>query len=93
MSENLLSSPGVDPGSETVATRLVSVFAAVFRVRPDRVHPGLAPTDVERWDSVGHVMLVTAIEQQFSIQFDVDEIMEFTNFQAILSAIERRMAA
>jgi len=36
-------------------------------------------------------MLVTAVEQQFSIQFEVEEIMEFTTFEAILSAIERRM--
>ena len=36
--------------------------------------------------------LVLAIEQEFSIQCEVDEIMEFTSFQAILSAIERRLA-
>jgi acyl carrier protein len=88
-----LRSQGLDPASDPAANRLAAVFTDVFRLPPDRVHPGLAPADVERWDSVGHVMLVTAVEQAFAIQFDVDEIMEFTNFQAILSAIERRMAA
>jgi acyl carrier protein len=73
--------------------RLATVFATVLGVTPDRVHRGLAPVEVERWDSVGHVMLVTAVEEEFGIQFDVDEIMEFTTFQAILSAVERRMAA
>jgi acyl carrier protein len=38
-------------------------------------------------------MLVAAIQEEFLIEFEVDEIMEFTTFQAILSAVESRMAA
>jgi acyl carrier protein len=75
------------------ASRLASVFADVLSLPLDRVHPDLGPDDVERWDSVGHVMLVVALEKEFSIQFEVDEIMEFTSFGAILAAVERRMAA
>jgi acyl carrier protein len=74
-------------------SRLAAVFCDVLTVPLDGVHPDLGPAEVERWDSVGHVMLVAAIEQEFSIQFEVDEIMEFTSFGAILSAIEQRMAA
>jgi acyl carrier protein len=93
MLNRLRSSRGGESTSGTAASRLVSVFAEVFRLPQERVHPNLGPSDVERWDSVGHVMLVTAVEREFSIQFDVDEIMEFTSFLAMLSAIERRMAA
>jgi acyl carrier protein len=79
--------------SHNAASRLVSVFAEVFSLPPDRVHPGLEPIDVERWDSLGHVTLVIAIEKEFSIQLEVDEIVEFTSFQTILSVIERRMVS
>lgn len=79
--------------SGSAASRLASVFADAFGLPLDRVHPNLRPDDVEQWDSIGHVILVTAIEEKFSIQFEVDEIIEFTSFQTILSAIERRMAA
>lgn len=93
MLNSLRSSRSGEPITGTAASRLASVFANVFRLPQERVHPNLGPADVERWDSVGHVMLVTAVEQAFSVQFDVDEIMEFSSFQAILSAIERRTAA
>jgi acyl carrier protein len=73
--------------------RLSSIFAAVFGLPQDRIHPDLGPDQVERWDSLGHVMLVAAIQEEFLIEFEVDEIMEFTTFQAILSAVESRMAA
>jgi acyl carrier protein len=75
------------------ASRLASVFADILKLPLDRIHPGLGPEDVERWDSVNHLALVLAVEQEFSIQCEVDEIMEFTSFQAILSAIEQRMAS
>jgi acyl carrier protein len=75
------------------ANRLAGVFSDVLSLPRDRVHPDLGPADVGQWDSVGHVVLIAAIEEAFSIHFDVDEILEFTSFRAILSAIERRIAA
>jgi acyl carrier protein len=86
------SQSGVSIDGSTVS-RLATVFSDVLSMPLDRVHPDLGPGDVERWDSVGHVMLVAAVEQEFSLQFEVDEILEFTSFRAILSAIEQRMAA
>jgi acyl carrier protein len=77
---------------ENAATRLAAIFSDVLRLSPDRIHPDLGPLDVARWDSVGHVALILAIEEEFSIHFEVDEIMEFTSFQTILTAIERTMA-
>lgn len=84
------SNASVDGNS---SSRLASVFAHVLRLPVDRIHPGLTPDDVESWDSVNHLALVLAIENEFSIRCEADEIMEFTSFQAILSAVEKRMAS
>jgi acyl carrier protein len=75
------------------SSRLASVFAQVLRLPVDRIHPGLTPDDVESWDSVNHLALVLGIENEFLIRCEADEIMEFTSFQAILSAVEKRMAS
>jgi len=93
MREQSRSSPSDKTIDGNAQSKLASVFADVFGLSPEHVHPDLGPGDVEIWDSVGHVMLVAAIEVEFSIQFDVDEIMEFSSFQAILSVIDRKMAS
>lgn len=87
---NFMNAKGlpVNDNTKTTASRLASVFADVFGLPLDRVHPDLDPDDVERWDSLGHVMLITAIEVEFSIQFEVNQIMEFTSFQAIIPIID-----
>lgn len=36
---------------------------------------------IAEWDSVGHMQLMTALEDAFSIELDVDDIIEFSSFQ------------
>lgn len=73
--------------------KLAAVFATVFGISPDQVHRDLSPADLPQWDSMGHVTLVVAIEQAFSISLSVDEIMELTSFGLVLAALERRAVA
>jgi acyl carrier protein len=35
---------------------------------------------IAEWDSVGHMQLMAAIEDSFSIELDVDDIIDFSSF-------------
>lgn len=37
---------------------------------------------VEKWDSIGQMSLVALIEDEFGIEFEPDEVMQFTSFEA-----------
>ncbi len=37
--------------------------------------------DIEAWDSVGHMGLVAAIEDAFSIMLDPDDIIDLSSFE------------
>lgn len=37
---------------------------------------------VEKWDSIGQMSLVAIIEDAFEIEFEPDEVMKFTSFEA-----------
>ena len=37
---------------------------------------------VEKWDSIGQMSLVAIIEEAFEIEFEPDEVMQFTSFEA-----------
>lgn len=36
---------------------------------------------IAEWDSVGHMQLMAALEDEFSIELDVDDIIEFSSFK------------
>lgn len=42
---------------------------------------GLKYQDVEGWDSVGHMVLISAIEEAFDIMLETDDIIDFSSFE------------
>ena len=45
---------------------------------------------VERWDSIGQMSLMAIIEDEFQIEFEPDEIIAFTSYQAGLDILRKR---
>ena len=44
--------------------------------------------DIQEWDSIGHMTLISGLEECFSITFETDDIIDFSSFkkgQEILS--------
>jgi len=73
--------------------RLRAVFAEVFEDPDFVLLPELKIGDVEVWDSFNQINLMLAIEAEFGVEFDSDEIGELTSVGAIVQAVERRVAA
>ncbi|MCI8455400.1 MAG: acyl carrier protein [Lachnospiraceae bacterium] len=36
---------------------------------------------VPQWDSVGHMQLIAALEDEFDIMFDTDDIIDFSSYE------------
>ncbi len=43
--------------------------------------PDLAYQSVPAWDSVGHMGLITALEEAFDIMIDMDDIIDFSSYE------------
>ena len=54
-------------------------FADTFGIELQSVAE-LQYQSVEAWDSVGHMSLIAAIEDTFSITFDTDDIIDFSSY-------------
>lgn len=37
--------------------------------------------DIGGWDSVGHMVLMTALEEAFGIEMDIDDIIGFSSYE------------
>ncbi len=44
---------------------------------------------VEGWDSVGHMNLISELEEAFDIMFDTDDILAFNSFKAGVEIIKK----
>lgn len=59
--------------------KYVAAFTSTFMV-DESVLPDLKYQDIAAWDSVGHMALMTALEEMFNIEMDIDDIIEFSSF-------------
>jgi acyl carrier protein len=47
--------------------------------------------DVEEWDSVNHVKLIVALENELNIRFEPDEITSLENVGGLVDLIEQKL--
>jgi len=56
------------------------VFMESFDIK-EEVLDTLEYQGIETWDSVGHMVLIAALEEKFDIMIDMDDIIDFSGFQ------------
>jgi len=47
--------------------------------------------DIEGWDSLNHMRLITAIEEHFKIKFQLNELINFIDIQSIYDSIKEKV--
>ncbi len=74
----------------TTVQRLAIVFEEVFGHDHSRFSKETVPEDVANWDSMGHMNLVSRLETDFGVQFELDEIMEMASAAKIMEVLETK---
>ncbi len=77
---------------DKVLLKVQSAFQAAFDIDPQTVTIDTTPKDIPIWDSMGHVVLASNLEQAFGITLDVDELMEMESVRAIVTIIQAKLA-
>ena len=76
--------------SQPVPASLRDIFADTLEISPEEVTPALNTDDVEAWDSFRHLQLMLAIEGEYSVQFDPQQIPDLTSVAKIQGALEAK---
>lgn len=59
--------------------KLTHCFVEALGVTKAEVTDALAYNEIKQWDSVGHMALVAALESEFNLMLDTDEIIEMSS--------------
>lgn len=62
---------------------LKKIMAELFDIKEDRIAHESSMDNIEKWDSLKHINLIIAIEEQFGIAVSADDIVEMTSFAKI----------
>ncbi len=68
---------------ENIEKKLKNVFSVVFELDPNFINENSSPDNIDNWDSLKHMMLISALEEEFDIQFSDQEMLELLNYKLI----------
>lgn len=73
---------------EEIYERLNEVFRDVFDDEEIVVTDETTAADVEGWDSLMHITLIEAVEDEFDISFDMKTVVKMKNVGEMVDYIE-----
>lgn len=82
---------GVTGVSDDVLDRLTEVFRVTFGDETIVLDPAMTADDVEGWDSVSHITLIYAIEDEFGIKFSTRDLEGLACVGDLIDVVKRRI--
>ncbi|MEU5944813.1 acyl carrier protein [Micromonospora sp. NPDC047465] len=71
----------------TLNDRLRTVFVDALELPEGTDVENLKYRDIEQWDSLGHMTLVAAIEDEFDVQLETDQVIDMSSFKVALDML------
>ena len=64
-------------------------FKEALELDVNLINDNLKYNSVAEWDSIGHMTLMSALEEKFSISMDTDDIIDFSDFKKGIEILKK----
>lgn len=75
-----------------VLEKVIEIVATTCDVDKSEVNENSTVGDFPAWDSVGHLSILSSVEDAFDISFEPEEMMEMEDVKDIAEAVKQKLA-
>lgn len=75
--------------AQSISSRLLDIFVNELGVDAADVTDDLQYNLAPEWDSVGHMHLIAAIEEQFGLEIPDEDVVEMTSYGKVRAILSR----
>jgi len=75
---------------EMLIEKLTTIFRKVFDDETIVLNDQMTANDIGSWDSLSHMLMITQVENAFSIKFSLREINKLKNVGTLIRLIESK---
>jgi acyl carrier protein len=76
-----------------VLNRVQRILADIFHIPVDQITLMSSPETIENWDSLNHLNVVLAIEQEFGVELMPEEIDQLLSVEHIMVLLDEKLNA
>ena len=73
-----------------IESRTRAVMAKVFQISPQEITGVTARETLQSWDSLKHMTLILALEEEFGVEFSDKEIVSVNSLQLLLDVLRSK---
>lgn len=74
-----------------IKTKVCEIVAEICNVEVSEVSENSTVGDFPQWDSVGHLSIISQVEESFDISFEPEEMMEMEDVKDIVEAVNSKL--
>lgn len=71
--------------------KVKEIVANVCEVTPDQISGETTIGDFPQWDSMGHLAILSQVEEAFDINFEPEEMMDLEDVNDIVAAVDEKL--
>jgi len=72
--------------------QLTQIFRTVFNEPALNLTPGTTANDVDAWDSLSHLNMISAVEKEYGIKFKLKDLVKLKNVGDLVQIIEVKLS-
>ena len=65
------------------------VFLDSLNIQNDQFNENLKYNEIPEWDSIGHMTLMSGLEEEFNISLETDDIVDFSSFEKGIEILKK----
>ena len=65
------------------------IFKTALNVGDDKVNENLKYNEIDEWDSIGHMTLMAALEEEYKISLKTDDIVDFSSYKKGIEILKK----
>ena len=69
--------------------KYIEIFIKSLSIDKKKFTEKLKYNDIPEWDSIGHMTLMSALEDGFNISIDTDDIIDFSSFKKGIQILKK----
>lgn len=78
-------------GKNEIVEKLTSVFQEVFSDSSLVLNDDMTANDVEKWDSLTHMLMISTVEERFGVKFKLKELNKLKKVGDIVSTLQEKL--